>query len=125
MSLNTTSPGRLWNRRDVLRVGAFGATGLGLADLIRARAGETSARERSCILVWLGGGPSHLETYDLKPDAPAEIRGIFRPIRTRTPGMDVCELLPRHALVANKFSLIRSVTHRFSAHAGGVQQVLT
>lgn len=116
-------------RRDFLRVGAMGLLGLSLEDLLRARAraqaiGET-VEETACILVWLNGGPSHIDTYDLKPDAPAEYRGPFQPIRTRVPGMDICELMPRHAHLADKFSLIRSVTHQFSAHAGGVQQVLT
>ena len=116
-------------RRDFLRIGALGLGGFGLADLLKARAhaqelGGTD-EDAACILVWLNGGPSHLETYDLKPDAPAEYRGVYEPIRTRVPGMDVCELLPRHADIADKFTLIRSVTHNFSAHAGGVQQVLT
>jgi hypothetical protein len=115
------------NRRDFLRAGFLGLGGLALPDLLRARAEATddTSKEMACILVWLHGGPSHLETYDLKPDAPAEIRGEFRPMATRVPGLKVCELLPRHARIADKFSLIRSVTHEFSAHAGGVQQVLT
>lgn len=116
-------------RRDFLRVGALGLGGLGLGDLLRSRAqaaepGEPG-RDMACIVVWLHGGPSHIDTYDLKPDAPAEYRGAFKPIRTRVPGLDVCELLPKHAAVADRFSLIRSVTHTFSAHAGGVQQILT
>src|SRR3954467_15135932 len=114
-------------RRDFLRAGVLGLGGLGLGYLLRARARAAAAggpaADTACIFVWLHGGPSHLETYDLKPDAPAEYRGVFRPTRTRVPGMDVCELLPRHARAADQFSLIRSVSHNFSAHAGGVQQV--
>jgi hypothetical protein len=114
------------DRRTFLRAGVLGAGGLALPDLLRCRA-ATPARtpETSCILVWLNGGPSHLETYDMKRDAPAEYRGQFGPAATNVVGMRVCELLPRHARVADKFSLIRSVAHNFSAHAGGVQQVLT
>ena len=90
---------------------------MGLADpLLRLRADaafEEAAiaspnSDTAVIFVWLPGGPPHLETYDMKPDAPAEIRGEFRPIRTVVPGIEVCELLPRHAAVADRFSLIRS-----------------
>ena len=114
------------DRRVFLRAGALGLGGLALPDLFRARAhASESAPDTTCILVWLNGGPSHLETYDMKPDAPAEYRGQFGPTQTNVVGMQVCELLPRHARIADRFSLIRSVTHTFSAHAGGVQQVLT
>lgn len=117
---------RCLHRRDFLRAGYLGLGGLSLADLLRARAIATPpAAETACILVWLHGGPSHLETYDLKPEAPVEYRGEFKPMHTNVPGLDICELLPRHARLADKFSLIRSVSHEFSAHAGGVQQVLT
>lgn len=81
--------------------------------------------ETSVILVWLPGGPPHMETYDMKPDAPAEYRGEFRPIRTVVPGMDICEHLPLHAKVADRFSLIRSVAHTFSDHGGGHKHFLT
>ncbi len=114
------------DRRTFLRAGVLGLGGLGLSDLLRSRASASeSTPDTSCILVWLNGGPSHIDTYDLKPDAPDEYRGPFTPVPTNVVGMKVCELLPRHARVADKFSLIRSVTHNFSAHAGGVQQVLT
>jgi hypothetical protein len=115
------------DRRAFLRAGVLGAGGLALPQLLQARAtaSESAALDTSCILVWLNGGPSHLETYDMKPDAPAEYRGQFGPAATNVVGMQVCELLPRHARIADKFSLIRSVAHGFSAHAGGVQQVLT
>ena len=79
------------NRRDVLRVGGLAALGLGLVDGMRRRAaaeaaGASPARARRCILIWLDGGPSHLETFDPKPDAPREVRGPFQPIDTRVPG---------------------------------------
>src|SRR5205823_14332315 len=81
-------------RRDFLRAGALGLGGLTLPDLLAARAGGGPAPETSVILFWMWGGPSHLETYDLKPGAPAEYRGPFRPVRTTVPGLDVCELFP-------------------------------
>jgi len=90
-------PGPL-SRRSFLQVGALGVGGLGLADLLRLRAEANSAGkagpDTSLIFVWLPGGPPHMDTYDLKPDAPAEYRGVFRPISTNVTGMDVCELLP-------------------------------
>jgi hypothetical protein len=81
--------------------------------------------DTACIFIWLEGGPSHLETYDLKPEAPAEYRGLFRPIRSKVPGLEVCELLPRHAAVANRFTLIRSCHHSFGGHEDGSQLVFT
>jgi hypothetical protein len=77
------------------------------------------------IFVWLPGGPPHMETYDMKPDAPEEYRGDFRPIHTNVPGIDVCELLPLHAKVADKFTLIRSIAHKFADHGGGHKRFLT
>jgi hypothetical protein len=81
--------------------------------------------DKSVIFIWLPGGPPHMETYDMKPDAPAEYRGEFRPIRTNVPGIDVCELLPLHAKVADKFSLVRSIAHAFADHGGGHKRFLT
>src|SRR5262252_10130311 len=90
------------NRRTFLRVGSLGLAGLGLPDAFapRLRAGSpaagSSAPDTSVILFWMWGGPSQFETWDPKPDAPSEIRGPFAPIRTAVPGMDLCELFPRH-----------------------------
>src|ERR1043165_1852993 len=83
------------NRRDLLRVGFLGVGGLTLADVLRLRA-QAAARpsDTAVILLFVHGGPSHLETYDLKPDAPDEIRGPFLPMRTNVPGIEVCEHLP-------------------------------
>lgn len=117
------------HRRSFLQAGFLGMAGLGLGELLRcrnrARAGSASPERRSCILLWLGGGPSHLDTYDLKPRAPIEIRGPYQPIATRVPGMHVCELLPRHAQTAHRYTLIRSCMHDFPCHFGGIQHVLT
>jgi uncharacterized protein (DUF1501 family) len=98
------------SRRDFLRAGALGLGGLTLADLLRLRAGagERSA-VRSVIMVCLAGGPSHLDMYDLKPNAPADVRGDFRPIRSNVPGFDLCELFPRQAEIADKLALVRTL----------------
>lgn len=96
------------NRREFLKVGALG--GLGLADLLRleSRAGN-KARPRSVIYVVLGGGPSHIDTYDLKPDAPDEYRGPFKPIATRLTGVQVCELMPLQAQIMDQLALLRGI----------------
>jgi hypothetical protein len=103
------------SRRDFLRIGALGVGGLTLADLLRLKGqGATAgaAAPKSVIMVYLPGGPSHIDMYDLKPDAPAEYRGEFRPIRTNVPGIDICELMPRQAALADKFSIVRGIrTH--------------
>jgi len=97
-------------RRGFLRIGAFGA-GLTLADLLRqrARASTASTSHKSAIMIYLPGGPSHLDTYDLKPDAAAEFRGEFRPVATNVSGVQVCELLPLQARMWDKLAVIRSV----------------
>jgi hypothetical protein len=116
-------------RRACLRAGFLGLGGLSLEQLLRARAQAHAAGkptlDTACILFWLGGGPSHLETYDLKPEVPEAYRSAFRPVPTKTPGMDVCELLPRHTQVADKFAVIRSMSHGCGNHEDGAQQVLT
>lgn len=113
-------------RREFLRLGTLALGGLSLSDLLAARAasGQTVS-ETSVILFWMWGGPSQLETYDLKPDAPSEYRGPFRPIATRVPGMEICELFSRQAGLADKFSLIRSLRHEMSSHNDGSIEVLT
>ena len=98
------------SRRDFLRAGALGLGGLTLADLLRLRAqqGERSTA-RSVIMICLAGGPSHIDMYDLKPNAPADVRGDFKPIKTNVPGFDICELFPRQAAIADKLALVRTV----------------
>lgn len=115
-------------RREFLRVGLSGFASLSLPGLLqlRARAGtEKPAQKTAVILVWLRGGASHLETYDPKPDAPSEYRGIFNSIPTVVPGLRLGELLPRHARIADKFTLLRSMTHSGGGHPAGSLQMLT
>jgi hypothetical protein len=121
-------PGPL-SRRSFLKTCSLALGGLGLGNLLalRARAKETGqdVPDTSVILVWLPGGPPHMETFDMKPDAPSEYRGEFRPIKTNVPGIEVCEHLPRHARVADKFALVRSIAHTFADHGGGHKRFLT
>ena len=77
------------------------------------------------IVLWLWGGPSHMETFDLKPDAPAEYRGEFRPIRTNVPGIEISEHLPRLATLADKFTLVRSLSHGSNGHVNSTHTLLT
>src|SRR4030095_2384006 len=99
-------------RRDFLRVGALGA-GLSLSGYLRlAAAGEVGkAKAKSAIFINLTGGPSHMDTFDLKPDAPAEFRGQSNPIKTNVPGVEISEHLPNLARCADKFAILRGVTH--------------
>ncbi len=101
------------SRRNFLQIGAFGA-GLTLADMLRAKAlgnGPTAqpTRPKSAIMIYLPGGPSHMDMYDLKPDAPAEFRGQFNPIATNVPGVQICEHFPRQAQMWDKCAVIRSI----------------
>jgi hypothetical protein len=102
--------GQRMSRRSWLRIGGLALGGLALPDILRA---ESSSGQRhpakGIIMVLLAGGPTHLDTFDLKPDAPAEIRGEFRPITTNVPGMDICELMPRLARHADKLAIVRSL----------------
>ena len=121
--------GRGRTRRDFLQVGALGAVGLSLPQYARASA-EGKVRpgheKRSCILIFNLGGPSHVDLWDMKPEAPAEIRGPFKPIRTKSDAFEISELLPRHATVADRFSLVRSCRHDGAAvHDAGWQMMQT
>src|SRR5216683_3969379 len=100
-------------RRDFLRVGALsaGAAGLSLADLNQLQAAGSS-KDLNCIILFLVGGPSHLDTWDLKPNAPDTVRGPFKPIKTNVPGMEICEHFPLMAKTADRYALIRSVYHK-------------
>src|SRR5262249_10660143 len=115
-----------WRRREFLRLGMLALGGLSLPELLAARAAaHRSEPDTSVILFWMWGGPSQLETYDLKPEAPVEYRGPFRPIATAVPGMDLCELFPRQAQLGDKISLIRSLHHTMSAHNDASIELLT
>lgn len=110
-------------RRDFLRAGMLGAAGLNLAGYLRlARAGEVaSGRAKSAIFINLAGGPTHMDTFDLKPDSPSEVRGEFNPIDTNASGVQICEHLPKLAAQADKFALLRGVSHTLAAHELGSQ----
>jgi hypothetical protein len=126
---------RLWDgitRREVLRVGGLAFTGLMWPSLLQARATgsqphprSTFGKAKACILVFNYGGPSHLDIWDLKPDAPKEIRGEFKPIATRVPGIAITEHLPRLARLADRYTVLRSLTHRDNDHAIGTYLALT
>lgn len=102
----------------MLLAGGLSGIGLSLADVLRAEA-ASGRRQTSCILVWLRGGPSSIDMWDLKPEAPPEIRGQFRPIETNVPGIRISEHLPLLARQARRFCLVRSVTHPRDDHEGG------
>ncbi len=108
---------------------AAGGVGLSLPFLLASRAAArqagAAASDTAVIQIWLGGGPTQFETYDPKPDAPAEYRGPFRAISTRLPGVQVCELLPRHAAMLDKFALLRSVYHNSGDHDAGMYFCVT
>lgn len=115
-------------RREFLRVGLGGFASLTLPGLLRLRANTAPTGKRpgtAVILVWLRGGASHLETYDPKPEAPSEYRGVFGTIPTKVPGLRLGELLPRHAKIADRFTILRSMTHTGGGHPAGSLQMLT
>lgn len=113
-------------RRDFLRLGMMGSLGLSVADLFRLQAAVGGrARAKSCILIWLDGGPSHLDMFDLKPEAPSEIRSQFKPIPTSVPGLSICEHLPKTAAIMSQVALIRSLTHELGNHDTGTRFLLT
>ncbi|MFP6577153.1 MAG: DUF1501 domain-containing protein [Pirellulaceae bacterium] len=116
-------------RRDVLQVGALGAVGLTLPQYMAAQANgavKDKNDDRACIMIFNLGAPSQLDTFDMKPDAPAEVRGPFKPIKTASPEIQISEILPGHAKVADKFSLVRSCYHTSAAvHDAGWQMMQT
>lgn len=113
-------------RREFLQLGGLALGGLTLPQVLagRAAAGQTN-KSTSVILLYLHGGPSQLETYDLKPNAPSSYASLYRPIPTVVPGMEICELFPKQAALADKFSLIRSLHHDIGIHSDGGIIVLT
>jgi hypothetical protein len=128
---NLTAPGSAsWSRRCFLKVGALGLGGLTLSDALRCRAlagaaGQTQAEEKSVILIWLDGGPPQHETYDPKPEAPAEFRGPLKSIPTVLPGVSISELFPRQARLLDRMAIIRSMHHDNGDHFAAAHWMLT
>src|SRR5216684_698262 len=96
------------DRRDFLRIGGMSLCGVTMLDVLRARSApappKAGSKARQMICVWLGGGPPHTDMFDMKPDSPAEYRGEFKPIPTKVPGLQVCELMPELAKQADKYT---------------------
>ncbi|MCI0376610.1 MAG: DUF1501 domain-containing protein [Gemmataceae bacterium] len=115
------------SRRSFLQLGMAGMASIGLPQLRQARAQSAAGKSRntSVILIWLDGGPSHMDLYDMKPDAPEEYRGIWRPIHTRVPGFDISPFFTRQARMANLFSVVRSLHHNTGDHFAGGHRMLT
>src|SRR5204863_8065507 len=132
--LNVTGRGSIMTcdgitRRDFLQVGTLGALGLTLskfAALQALGAPEKGKDDKSCIMIFNLGAPSQIDTWDMKPNAPAEIRGPFKPIRTNNPDLQISEIFPMHAKLADKFSLVRTCYHTAAAvHDTGHQLMQT
>ena len=120
-------PAPISRRRWLLRAGALAGAGLSLPDLFRAQARGAARRPaaKSCIVFFLEGGPAHQDLWDMKPQAPLEVRGEFRPISTSVPGVQVCEHLPMFAAQMHHIALVRSVHHRIVDHNAGAYYALT
>ncbi|MCI0459502.1 MAG: DUF1501 domain-containing protein, partial [Gemmataceae bacterium] len=118
-----------WNRRDLLKFGIGGLTtgllGEGLIGGVSADTLHPATSTRSVIYIFLSGGLSQLDSFDLKPHAPADIRGEFRPIATRTPGIQICEHLPLLAQRSDRWALVRSLSHPSNSHSHGHAMMLT
>jgi hypothetical protein len=117
------------SRRDFLTVGTLGVAGLTLSDLLKARSAASTAgqptRDTSVIWLWLGGGPTHVETFDPKMSAPSEFRSMVGSVQTRVPGLHLGGLFPRMGGMADKMAFVRSFTHGNSGHGGGTHYVMT
>lgn len=115
-------------RRDLLHAGSLSALGLGLGQFLapKAQGAVNGGRDGNCIMLMLVGGPSQLDTWDMKPDAPAEIRGPYRPIKTNVPGIEISEIFPRMAKQADKYAILRGMHHTAAAvHDTGHQMMQT
>ena len=117
----------LLNRRSFVKAGILGSSGLALADLLRqeARANQSSSRRPSVIILWMRGGPSHIDMWDPKPDAPVEYRGEFGVASTNVPGIILSDMLPRCGRIMDKWSIIRSLHHHDAGHSSGDQICFT
>jgi hypothetical protein len=117
-------------RRELLRVGGLSLLGLSVSDLARLRAfsagpAAEKRRRNACVFLFLFGGPSHIDLWDMKPAAPAEIRGAFRPAATSVPGIQICEHLPRLAAIMDRVCLLRSMTHHMNVHGPACSEVFS
>src|SRR6516164_5900928 len=123
-------------RREFIQVGFSGLLGIGLTDFLAsrvaaspqkngARGGPSPPRAKSVILVFLTGGLSHLDSFDMKPDAPEGIRGEFKPIKTAVPGVMMCEHLPELAARADQLAVVRSLAHGYTNHLNATHEILT
>jgi hypothetical protein len=113
------------SRRHFLQLGVAGMASVGLPQVLRARNTASSRKDTSVILLWLDGGPGHMDLYDMKPEAPEEYRGIWKPIRTKVPGFQITELFPKQAKITDKFSMVRSLFHDTGDHFAGGHRMLT
>ncbi len=103
-------------RRRLLTIGALGITGLNALQVGAAPSSRRRARAKAVIFLHQFGGPSHLDTFDMKPNAPEQVRGEYRPMHTSAPGIQICDRLPRTARVMDKVTLVRSVRHEMKNH---------
>lgn len=112
--MNTSCPSfRQFTRRNFLQIGGASLCGVTLLDVLRAQAqaaGAPAPKAKQIIVVWMAGGPPHTDMFDMKPDSPSDYKGEFKPIKSKLPGLDVCELMPKLADVADKYTIIRSIT---------------
>ncbi|MGV3773112.1 MAG: DUF1501 domain-containing protein [Verrucomicrobiales bacterium] len=118
------------NRRALLKIGALAPLGLNLSSLLASTEssgskGSKFGKAKRCLMLYMWGGPSHIDTFDMKPDAPIEFRGEFSPIKTKVPGIQICEHLPHLARVTDKIGFIRSVTHSDNNHSTAAHWMLT
>jgi len=115
------------SRRNFIAAGVLGSTGLTLADLLRAEARSTrpSSSDRSVIILWMRGGPSHIDMWDPKPNAPVEYRGEFNTISSKVPGIQLTDMLPKTASIMDKWSIVRSLHHGNAGHSAGDQICFT
>ena len=122
--MKITNQTDIFGRRDFLRIGSLGVGGLSIANALRA-AKDAKKKDISCILLWQSGGSPQLDTFDMKPDAPAEIRGEFKPIPTNVPGLHICEHLPEMAKMMDKVTVLRSLRSKENNHERAINYLLT
>lgn len=117
------------HRRSFLQLGVAGMASLGLSQVMQARAESAkslaSKKNTKVILIWLDGGPGHMDMYDMKPEAAPEYRGLWKPIKTKVPGFDITEMYPKQAKITDKFSIVRSLHHDTGDHFAGGHRMLT